>query len=158
MDLEKQIKALTTTKVECVVACPGRLLDLLKRGHLVLSDVQYLVLDEADRMMEMGFEIQLKEIFDNFGLNLDKIQFVMASATFPSKVIHIAQRYIANPVTIRLPKEENATNRNITQVIQVVNDNDKFTEVSNLLNGYDLRENKVIIFCNRKQTCNNLES
>lgn len=92
MDLDKQINTLSTRKVDIIIACPGRLLDLLKRGHLSLDQIRYLVLDEADRMMEMGFELQLKEIFDDFGINLSKVQFVMASATFPMKVVQIAQR------------------------------------------------------------------
>jgi len=67
-------------------------LDLLKRGKLILNDVKYLVIDEADRMMEMGFELQLKEIFDDYGLELNKCLIMMASATFPAKVMHIARR------------------------------------------------------------------
>jgi len=51
-----------------------------------------LVIDEADRMLEMGFEKQLKEIFDNFGIDFSQMQFIMASATFPPKVINIAHR------------------------------------------------------------------
>jgi len=50
------------------------------------------VIDEADRMMEMGFEIQLKEIFDDYGMDFNQMQFIMASATFPPKVINIARR------------------------------------------------------------------
>jgi len=65
MYLERQINTLTTKKVEIVIACPGRLLDLLKRGNLVLNDIKHVVIDEADRMMEMGFELQIKEIFED---------------------------------------------------------------------------------------------
>jgi len=67
-------------------------------------------------------------------MDLTSIQIVMASATFPPKVINIARRYIKDPVTIRLPKEENATNKNIEQVIQNVEDENKLLRVFELLN------------------------
>jgi len=84
-------------------------------------------------MMEMGFEIQLKEIFDDYGMDFSQMQVVFASATFPPKVINIAYRYIKQAITIRLPKEENATNKNIEQVIQNVEDDDKLLRVFELL-------------------------
>jgi len=134
MHLEKQMNTLSTKQVDFVVACPGRLLDLLKRGKLNLSQVKYLVLDEADRMMEMGFELQLKEIFDDFGLKLREALVMMASATFPAKVMGIARRYIGDHVFIQLPKEQNATNKNIEQVIKIVSEQDKLREIFTILN------------------------
>jgi len=147
---------LTTKYVDFVIACPGRLLDLLKRGKLKLNEVRYLVLDEADRMMEMGFELQLKEIFDDYGLQLHRCRITMASATFPKKVMHIAQRYINDYIFIQLPKEENATNKNIKQVIKIVEEADKMKTVLSILKSYDLKNDKALIFCNRKASCDAL--
>jgi len=106
--------------------------------------------------MDMGFEIQLSEIFDNYGMSLDNIQFIMASATFPSKVLSIARKYIKKPIVIKLPKEENATNKNIEQIVKYIKTNDKNDELLNLLREFDFNNDKIIIFGNRKATCNDL--
>lgn len=83
---------------------------------------------------------------------------VMASATFPAKVITIAKRYIKHHISIRLPKEENATNKNIEQILNIVEEKDKLLKTFEILNKYDLKNNKAIIFCNKKITCDNMES
>lgn len=115
-------------------------------------------MDEADRMMEMGFELQLKEIFDDYGIRLRECLVMLASATFPPKVMNIARRYIGEHVFIQLPKEENATNKNIEQVIKIVSEQDKLREIFTILNAYHLENNKSIIFCNRKVTCDTLQA
>ena len=93
-----QIKALRDG-VEIVVACPGRLLDHIEHGHADLSTVEFLVLDEADRMLDMGFMPQLRRILKHIPT---KRQTMMFSATFPAEIEHLAAQTLHHPRRIAL--------------------------------------------------------
>ena len=98
MDIRKQLKGLKRNP-RVVVATPGRLTDHLKRGSLELNDLKYLVLDEGDRMLDMGFAPQLDVILRYLP---DKRQTMLFSATLPPKVRSLANKYLQNPIQINV--------------------------------------------------------
>lgn len=85
--------------VDVVVGTPGRIIDLLKRGALNLSEVQFVVLDEADQMLAVGFEEAVEEILDKLP---QKRQSMMFSATMPSWIRSLTKKYLKDPITIDL--------------------------------------------------------
>ncbi|KAA8526179.1 hypothetical protein F0562_008082 [Nyssa sinensis] len=90
--------------VDVVVGTPGRIIDLIKRGALNLSEVQFLVIDEADQMLNVGFAEDVETILDNLPR---KRQSMMFSATMPSWIIKLTQKYLNNPLTIDLVGDSN---------------------------------------------------
>lgn len=104
------------------IATPGRLLDLLESGAVNLLRCTYLVLDEADRMLDMGFEPQIRKILDQ--TRPDR-QTVMWSATWPEEVRLLAQDFLVNHVQITVGSTELCANHNIHQIIQVCDEFDK---------------------------------
>ena len=97
-----QIKALEDG-VDAIVATPGRLLDLMERGIADLSNIEILVLDEADRMLDMGFMPQVRKIVDS--LSSDR-QTLMFSATIDDRIERIASAFLTDPVTIRVNSDQ----------------------------------------------------
>ena len=104
--------------VEILIATPGRLLDFVNNNDTNLRRVTYLVLDEADRMLDMGFEKEIQAIISK--VNHPDRQTLMFSATWPKEVQALARQFChSDPVTIRIGKEENMSggltvNSNIT--------------------------------------------
>lgn len=85
--------------VDIAVGTPGRLIDLLNRGSLNLSEVQFVVLDEADQMLQVGFQEDVEKILERLP---KKRQSMMFSATMPSWIRKLTQNYLINPLTIDL--------------------------------------------------------
>lgn len=85
--------------VDVVVGTPGRVIDLIKRGALNLSEVQFVVLDEADQMLNVGFAEDVEVILENLP---QKRQSMMFSATMPGWIVKLTQKYLKNPLTIDL--------------------------------------------------------
>lgn len=85
--------------VDVVVGTPGRIIDLIKRGALNLSEVQFVVLDEADQMLAVGFEEDVEMILEKLPQNRQSMMF---SATMPSWIRKLTQKYLKNPLTIDL--------------------------------------------------------
>lgn len=85
--------------VDVVVGTPGRIIDLLKRGALVLSEVQFVVLDEADQMLAVGFDEDVEVILERLP---QKRQGMMFSATMPSWIRKLTQKYLRDPLIIDL--------------------------------------------------------
>eukprot|EP00466_Bigelowiella_natans_P003026 jgi/Bigna1/131030/aug1.13_g5738 len=103
--------------VEICIATPGRLLDLLSEGATNLLRVTYLVLDEADRMLEQGFEIQMEKIIKQ--IRPDR-QTLLFSATWPRKVVKLARTYLTDPVQINVGSLEIHANPDIRQDVRIV--------------------------------------
>jgi ATP-dependent RNA helicase DeaD len=97
-----QLKELTRG-VDVVVATPGRAIDLLNRGALNLTELETVVLDEADEMLDMGFVEDIETLLD---ATPDTRQAVLFSATMPRRISDLAQRYLREPVTVRIRREE----------------------------------------------------
>lgn len=85
--------------IDIAVGTPGRLIDLLNRGSLNLSEVKFVVLDEADQMLQVGFQEDVEKILERLP---QKRQSMMFSATMPSWIRKLSQNYLTNPLTIDL--------------------------------------------------------
>src|SRR5947209_3463876 len=128
-----------------VVGTPGRILDHLSRGTLSLEQVHYVVLDEADRMLDIGFRPDIERILRRCPT---KRQTHLLSATLPPPVLRLAQRYMVDPVNINLSPEK-VTVSSIRQSYITVDEDRKFEL---LLRVFDRQEpRQCIIFCERKR-------
>ncbi|HNF48366.1 MAG TPA: DEAD/DEAH box helicase [Chitinophagales bacterium] len=127
-----------------VVGTPGRVIDLIERRKLILENVRYVVLDEADEMLNMGFiddvELILKSCYP-------ERRMLLFSATMPSRILQLAKRYMGNYDLVQIQKQE-ITNINIEQSYFEVPERDKFDALCRIL---DVEEDFYgIIFCNTK--------
>ncbi|MGB2740670.1 MAG: ATP-dependent RNA helicase DbpA [Cognaticolwellia sp.] len=127
-----------------IVGTPGRIEDHLGRGTLSLEHVDTLVLDEADRMLDMGFQAALDNIVDRIPKQRQTLLF---SATFPQQIQKIANRYLQTPAVIKV--ESSHENSTISQhFYQVENDEDRLTAIKLLLLTH--QPESSVIFCNTK--------
>ncbi|KAL6978985.1 RNA helicase [Sarracenia purpurea var. burkii] len=115
--------------VDIVVATPGRFIDHLQQRNTSLSRVSFVVLDEADRMLDMGFERQINVVMGNLP---NKHQTLMFSATMPVEIEALAQEYLTNPVRVKVGKVSSPT-ANVAQNLQKVSDNEKIDRLLALL-------------------------
>jgi len=143
VDMNAQADALRRG-VEILIATPGRLLDHVQQKNTQLGQVQMLVLDEADRMLDMGFLPDLQRI-----LNLlpKERQTLLFSATFSNEIKKLSSSYMRNPVTIEVA-QRNSTATNVRQIVFEVPEGDKHAAVVQLIRERGLKQ--VIIFCNSK--------
>ncbi|MFB5599201.1 MAG: DEAD/DEAH box helicase [Nitrososphaeraceae archaeon] len=132
--------------VQILVATPGRLIDHIKRGSINLEEVKYVVLDEADRMLDMGFIKDIKFIL--FYVSEDR-QTCLFSATMPPEIIKLAEEYMKNYEEIRLNKEEISL-ETINQSYLIVKENEKFKHMCNFIEKRD-NDQQTIIFVSTKQ-------
>jgi len=139
--------------VQIVVATPGRLLDFLEAGVTNLKRVTYLCLDEADRMLDMGFEPQIRKIMDT--ITTDR-QTAMFTATWPKECKRLAERYIKDPVQIQIGSDDITTNQNIRQHVEVCSDQKAKDEALKRILGYLGRSGNCLVFCNTKRKCRDL--
>ncbi|XP_065212089.1 uncharacterized protein LOC135839808 isoform X1 [Planococcus citri] len=116
--------------VEIVIATPGRLIDFLQRGATNLFRCTYLVLDEADRMLDMGFEPQIRTIIEQ--IRPDR-QVLMWSATWPKEVQALAEDFLTDYVHINIGSLELAANHNIRQLVHVLQEHEKDQKLFTLL-------------------------
>ncbi|KAH8383720.1 hypothetical protein KR009_010212 [Drosophila setifemur] len=141
---------------EIVIATPGRLIDFLSAGSTNLKRCTYLVLDEADRMLDMGFEPQIRKIVSQ--IRPDR-QTLMWSATWPKEVKQLAEDFLGNYIQINIGSLELSANHNIRQVVEVCDEFSKEEKLKSLLSDiYDTSENpgKIIIFVETKRRVDNL--
>jgi len=128
-----------------VVGTPGRVLDHLSRGTLSLDNVRYLVLDEADRMLDIGFRPDIERILRRCP---SKRQTMLLSATMPPPVLRLTQRYMVDPMHINLAPERVTVDK-IRQSFITVDEDRKFDLLVKLIERDHPRQ--VIIFCERKR-------
>lgn len=144
-DRKEQIKVVAKG-VDIVIATPGRLNDLVMARHLNIINFSYIVLDEADRMLDMGFEPQIrKSLFD---VRPDR-QTVMTSATWPTGVRRLAESYMKDPIQVNVGSLDLAAVHTVTQQIMFVEEDDKEAALFDFLYNMEPTD-KVIIFCGKK--------
>ncbi len=143
--------ALIHKGVQIVVATPGRLKDLYKKGKIDTFNPEIVVLDEADEMLDMGFLDEIKEIFDYIPQNRQTLLF---SATMPEPIKELAEHILYNPEFISVIGEEETTNNVIEQRYYVINESQRDEAIVKLLDTEDT--NKCIIFCRMKREVDRL--
>jgi superfamily II DNA/RNA helicase len=143
VDMAPQTTALRSG-IEIVIATPGRLLDHVQQKTVNLSQTEIFVMDEADRMLDMGFLPDLQRIIN---LLPKKRQNLMFSATFSPEIKKLAASFLQNPVLIEVARS-NATAERVTQVVYKVDEEDKREAVAHLIRGRDLKQ--VLVFANTK--------
>lgn len=137
---------------DVLVATPGRLVDLLERGRASLSQIKYLILDEADRMLDMGFEPQIRRIVEQEDMTRDR-QTLMFSATFPKEIQRLAGDFLNDYIHLRVGRI-GSTTENITQKIEYVEDHDKRSVLLDLLASI---KGLTLIFVDTKRAADSLE-
>ncbi|KAL4927446.1 RNA-dependent ATPase DBP3 [Aspergillus undulatus] len=154
---DEQREALKSAAV--VVATPGRLKDLQNDGSLDLGRVKYLVLDEADRMLDKGFEQDIKDIITP--MPVSKRQTVMFTATWPPAVRELASTFMSSPVTVTIggdPSADPRANIRIKQVVEVVQPSEKEQRLVQILNKHQRGTPvKVLVFCLYKKEATRVE-
>uniref|UniRef100_T1GDP4 Helicase ATP-binding domain-containing protein n=1 Tax=Megaselia scalaris TaxID=36166 RepID=T1GDP4_MEGSC len=134
--------------VEIVIATPGRLIDFLERNVTNLFRCTYLVLDEADRMLDMGFEPQIRKIIEQ--IRPDR-QVLMWSATWPKEVRNLAEEFLHDYIQINIGSLTLAANHNIMQIVDVCEDHEKDAKLLRLLQDLSNEHDpKTIIFVETK--------
>lgn len=137
-----------TRENEICVATPGRLLDFLESGEISLRRCTYLVLDEADRMLDMGFEPQIRRVVDQ--VRPDR-QTLMWSATWPKEVQQLARDFLTDYIKVNIGSLSLHANPNIKQIVEVVHEEDKERRLFNLLEDLRSHRHKTLIFCETKR-------
>lgn len=140
--------------VEIVIATPGRLNDFVGSGAIDLSDVTFLILDEADRMLDLGFEPQIRVSL--LRVRPDR-QTVMTSATWPPGVKRLAKSYTTNPIQVMVGSLDLTTVNTVKQDILIMEEEEKETWLDDFLRKCS-KDDKIIIFVNRKVTVDQLSS
>ncbi|MEP4145649.1 MAG: ATP-dependent RNA helicase RhlB [Halioglobus sp.] len=146
MDYQKQLNRLQRDVVDLVVATPGRLLDFMGRRDLFLDHVEVLVLDEADRMLDMGFIPQVKRIVRACPRKENR-QTLLFSATFTQDIINLSQQWTYEPVTVEIEPDSVATDT-VDQKVYMVSSEQRFRVLNNLVRSDDC--SSVIVFANRR--------
>jgi len=150
-----QQKEVLKKGVEVVVATPGRLLDLVNEGCIDLGQVSYLVLDEADRMLDQGFERDIRTIV---GQTHSGRQTALFSATWPDSVRELAHSFLQRPIKVTIGSEDLAAGTRITQIVEVVEDRAREGKLNQLLKKYHAdRKNRILIFVLYKKEASRIE-
>jgi superfamily II DNA/RNA helicase len=145
---EPQINALKEG-VEAVVGTPGRLLDLVKQKHLDLSQVSVLVLDEADRMLDLGFLPDIERLVDRVP---DKRQTMLFSATMPGEIVALSRKYLTRPTNVRAEShEESEATPQVVQHVFQAHQMDKPELLARVLQARG--RGLTMVFCQTKRAC-----
>jgi ATP-dependent RNA helicase RhlE len=145
----EQVKAVRRGP-DVLVATPGRLLDLMEQGHIDLRDVEIFVLDEADRMLDMGFMPDLKKIIADLPRERQSLFF---SATLPPKIRELAAQLLYDPVAVNVTPKSTSVEQ-IEQTVRIVDRGNKLTSLQDLLSGDNV--DRAIVFTRTKHGASGL--
>ena len=151
-DYQKQLQKIQSGVIDLVVATPGRLIDFMQRRDLFLDRVETLVLDEADRMLDMGFIPQVKRIVRATPRKEDR-QTLLFSATFTQDIINLAQQWTYDPITVEIEPERVAT-ATVDQRVYLVSSSERLRVLLNVLRSADAVS--TIVFANRRDQVRSL--
>jgi len=146
MDYVKQKKDLHAGPVDIIVATPGRLLDFQRNRDINLNKTEVLIIDEADRMLDMGFVPDVRMII-NSTPGKGKRQTMLFSATLTEQITRLASQWTQNPVTIEIEPNQVAV-ESVEQVIYIVTSDKKFALLFNIIDKQNIEQ--VLVFCNRR--------
>jgi len=148
--MDMQVRELKQ-RVHVVVGTPGRTFDHIEKGSLDISKIKYLVIDEADKMLNMGFIDQVEVIVKKLPTNRVTMLF---SATIDDKIKELCEKHMTNPKMIEINSKSNASER-IEQVYYEVDESEKFKILNNII--YTERPESCIIFCGTKEVVDDVE-
>merc|ERR1719162_2493333 len=149
---QKQVRDLRSG-VEIIIATPGRLIDHLEQGNTNLKRVTFFVMDEADRMLDMGFEPQLRKIASQ--IRPDR-QVLMWSATWPKEVQNLARDYLQEYYQVTVGSLDLAGNKDVTQEVCVCSDQEKYGNLLKYLKDNLTEKDRVLVFVETKKGCDML--
>lgn len=153
MDYTKQQRHLHDDLVDILVATPGRLLDFCGNKDVYLDQLEILVIDEADRMLDMGFIPQVRQIVRQTPKREDR-QTLFFSATFTDDVRNLVEQWTYKPVTVDV-QPENVANDTVEQHVYLVSTEEKYTLLYNLIQ--QEHAESMIVFANRRDECRDLQ-
>ncbi len=154
IDYQKQRDYVRDHKIDILVATPGRLIDFLNSSDLYLDQLDFLVIDEADRMLDMGFIPDVKRILSRCP-KVEARQTLLFSATFNQDVLNLCKRWTRNPIHIEIEAEQQTTER-VDQKIFMVAADEKLEIICRYIEKNDVK--KAIIFGNRRDETRRLEA
>ncbi len=147
VSMDEQIRGLQHASI--VIGTPGRVMDLMRRGYLKLDHIKYFVLDEADRMLDMGFIDDIRWILSKAPREK---QMMLFSATMPPEIVSLARRYMKDPEKIILSADEITTD-NVSQFYVEVGEINKIAKLSSLIIS---EKGKYLVFCNTRRKTKNV--
>lgn len=145
-DFDKQLEQLHKRPLDILIGTPGRIIDWVNKGELFLDRVEVFVLDEADRMLDMGFIPDIKRIVRHMPSNTER-QSLLFSATFNQDVMNLAYRWLHQPAFVEIAPESK-TNQSIDQQFYLVTEREKMSALKQILADDSVK--KTIVFANRK--------
>lgn len=157
---DEQRNLLKTAQV--VIATPGRLNDFIQEGSADLSSVTYAVLDEADRMLDKGFENEIRKILSEIAPRNDR-QVLMFTATWPQSIRELAATFMQDPIKIAIgdnPSGDLRANVSIEQIVEVVDPRSKDSRLQQLLKQYQAgnrKNHRILVFCLYKKEASRVE-
>ena len=152
MDYQKQRDDLRQSPCDIMVATPGRLIDFLGQNEINLRKIEVLVLDEADRMLDMGFMPDVRRIVRACPRRESR-QTLLFSATFTPQIVELSERWTFEPVRIEI-EPEHVTTETVEQIVYITTADTKYRLLKNVIHTRDLH--KVMVFANRRDLCRDL--
>lgn len=141
--VDEDINALRKSTPHVIVGCPGRVMDMMRRSHISSSSIKLVVVDEADEMLSSGFKDQIYNIFQYFKKD---VQVALFSATLPEDMFVITEKFMRNPVKIKM-KTESLTLEGISQYfVALEDDTQKYATLKDIFSAITLSQ--CIIYCN----------